>query len=366
MIGSITPENSIWLQTHILEPYMEGSERIERAWEGKEIPSFIDHSFSFKERIVLLVKGSLLMIPLINTIVWIVMQVLGEKRLSDGCCLSSNSSTTPSLSESPPSSPTVSVESMTENETPLQPPASVAATIDTIPHTTSVASDNPEEQALAETPNIIPISLEPTVNEETFWYEEKIDTHKFEGEWVVTNSENEITVKKTSTYNNSTAIYSKNKGLQSIDNKVPCEKKSFKAHIRNDGKLEATALLNGKSKSEIFTVTDKGLWIQQPLFGFKNFALLPDKELKFFFIHPETLALVEMIAIKTGEEMVEGLGNLLKIKTNLNRFGGSVHTAFTWVDPKTGVTKKADCPALYIPYFMTIPHMTEILLPNHP
>jgi hypothetical protein len=228
------------------------------------------------------------------------------------------------------------------------------------------AEHTTEEARRGTSASITPILPKPAVIQQTFWYAEKIDTNEFEGKWTVEKSEDQTTIKKTSPYNNSNTIYNKDGHLQFIENRVPSEKKTFEAAIQKDGTLQVTASLNGNPKSETLKIADKGVWIQQPLFGLQNFARSSAQEVEFFFVHPEKLTLVEMRAKKVREESIKGLGSLLRIEANLNDWRGRAHTAVTWVDPKTGFAKKADCPSLYIPFFITIPHMTEVFLPNHP
>jgi len=83
MIAAINPGNPVWLHTYVLLPFLEGLERFDYAWKGQDPLSFLDIPFSLKERVVLVAKGSLLMLPLINSIIWVAMETFGEPTLTE-------------------------------------------------------------------------------------------------------------------------------------------------------------------------------------------------------------------------------------------------------------------------------------------
>ncbi|MBU6446636.1 MAG: hypothetical protein KGQ49_04490, partial [Verrucomicrobia bacterium] len=66
----LLPVNEEWCHSYILEPYAEGVEYLNLFWEGVD-RSLEKNCLSLTDRVVCLLKGTLLMIPLLNTIIWI-------------------------------------------------------------------------------------------------------------------------------------------------------------------------------------------------------------------------------------------------------------------------------------------------------
>ena len=81
---SLSPLNREWFYALIIQPYKEGVERINLFFSGVNPLTFELHKLTLKERVISLISGILLMVPLINTIVWITMQTFGHPQfLSD-------------------------------------------------------------------------------------------------------------------------------------------------------------------------------------------------------------------------------------------------------------------------------------------
>ena len=78
MAAAITPLNREWFYATTIQPFKEGAERINLAFNGVDALSLELRSLSLKERIIRLITGILLMIPLVNTIIWIAMQTFGQ------------------------------------------------------------------------------------------------------------------------------------------------------------------------------------------------------------------------------------------------------------------------------------------------
>ncbi|PIS02669.1 MAG: hypothetical protein COT85_01165 [Chlamydiae bacterium CG10_big_fil_rev_8_21_14_0_10_42_34] len=77
----ICPIDRQWIHTFLLEPYLQGCEMVNRAWKGIDFHSLVQRPFSLKERIVFWFTGSALMIPLINSVIWISWQTLGAPEI---------------------------------------------------------------------------------------------------------------------------------------------------------------------------------------------------------------------------------------------------------------------------------------------
>jgi hypothetical protein len=87
MISALRPVHAEWLHTFVVQPFMEGAQRVNRAWRGFNVHSLNRTLLSLKERIVSFAIGLILLLPLISTIVWIVWQTFGRpEKLSDPYC----------------------------------------------------------------------------------------------------------------------------------------------------------------------------------------------------------------------------------------------------------------------------------------
>lgn len=75
---TIYPVDQRWIQTYLLEPYSEGSKRIFEAWKGATSDDYCPTPLSLKTRTVYLLSGSLLMLPLVNSVIWIFWKTFGD------------------------------------------------------------------------------------------------------------------------------------------------------------------------------------------------------------------------------------------------------------------------------------------------
>ena len=74
----LLPVTKEWTHTHLLEPFLEGSERLNRAWQGVDFHSLGQKPLSLKDRVISLLVGTILMIPLINVIIWVTWETFGH------------------------------------------------------------------------------------------------------------------------------------------------------------------------------------------------------------------------------------------------------------------------------------------------
>src|SRR3989344_5738573 len=83
---NIYPVDRFWIHTYVLEPYAQGCELINRAWNG--IGSSLEQNrLSLRDRIVCWIQGITLMLPLLNTIIWLAWQTFGQpEKLADPFC----------------------------------------------------------------------------------------------------------------------------------------------------------------------------------------------------------------------------------------------------------------------------------------
>lgn len=85
MLDALVPLSSRNLFVYIVQPHIEGAERINRAFWGIDSHSLAQSRLTMKERVVSLIAGLVLtFFVLVNNIVWIAWQVLGHpETLSD-------------------------------------------------------------------------------------------------------------------------------------------------------------------------------------------------------------------------------------------------------------------------------------------
>lgn len=82
----ICPVDREWIHDHIMEPYLQGAELCKIAWSGED-KSLKPNPLSSKERVIYWLQGASLMIPFVNTIIWIAWQTFGTpEKLFDPFC----------------------------------------------------------------------------------------------------------------------------------------------------------------------------------------------------------------------------------------------------------------------------------------
>lgn len=321
---SINPGSKSFLYNYITTPHLEGRKNLKQAWNATTCP--------YKDRVFLAVKGILLIIPLVNTITWIAIQAL-----------SAGNPSTQSLSEP---SDTKQSTLPTDSKTPNGYDNSTAIDIDDFLKESEV------------------VDIEDFLKEsEKFTYKETVGDQSFRAEWEITTLDDQpIGLKKTSHpyYNETTSTYCPKKGLVafvSIDKKMKLLAKKI-----NETTIQITTTepIHGEPNTKFYKIPKNHVWIQQPIIGFKQFVQSKDTKIQFFIVTPHH-GIQTCSGEKTDLEEVDGLGTLQKIELTLEpsfvRFKGEA-----WADPKTGITKKAICPSI----FMFSPKMSEEHLPSDP
>lgn len=87
MLQAITPIDAEWMHAFVVQPFAEGAERLDRAWLGINTFSVNPTHLTLEERVISLIAGMCLMLPLINTIIWIAWQTFGKpERLTTRFC----------------------------------------------------------------------------------------------------------------------------------------------------------------------------------------------------------------------------------------------------------------------------------------
>jgi len=76
----LSPIRADWIEEFVIAPFNEGTERLNKAFQGVDLDSLKMAPLSWKERAVFLVQGIFLtFFPLFNTLVWIFMKTFGSE-----------------------------------------------------------------------------------------------------------------------------------------------------------------------------------------------------------------------------------------------------------------------------------------------
>ncbi len=303
----ICPVDRHWIHTYIIAPFLEGCERINQAWNGVD-NSLEANSLSLTDRVILWIQGMALMVPLLNTIIWIAWCIFGSpEKYADSFCPEIESA------QLPPPIPEI----------------------------------------------IIPIGEEVEEGEEIeqFGYTETVDKIPIRTSWVVEKFPDEIVATQNAREFSSYSVYEPGYTLKELH--YQCGPK----------KIDLTRIRNSEIMVEIFNgpelITQKVIeiprdhlpWIQQRAIGFKPFILSDANEMLFYAVIPEYPTLIgraisrlalkaapfimKVKAIKKGQEEVAGFGQLLKVEIE-STMGWPYNTVKSelWFDPETGSLKR--------------------------
>ncbi len=84
---TISFPNKKWLQAHVVQPYIEGAERLNRVWAERDFRSIRPIGFTLKERVISLLTGTLLLFPFFNAFFWKAWETFGNPEiLSEPFC----------------------------------------------------------------------------------------------------------------------------------------------------------------------------------------------------------------------------------------------------------------------------------------
>ena len=303
MVQLITPMSSKDLFTFVLQPYLEGAERLNRAFQGVDFHSLTYATFNWKERLVFLITGlALALLPFVNLVIWLAWQTFG------------------------------SPEILSDPFIPLSPPP---ARIPSAPAPSIQEASEPKIEAKASAP-VQPLQEKPR-RIETFSYLESSKSFRAETKWKLEFSPEGIQVQADSNRERTVARYHSDWEIQEYH----CFHKAAELHIflKENRRLHVRGIKEGVVEEREYKLAKPYPWLQQPTLGFKNFIL--DKERKsvhFYAIRPDNLDLVEVCAEKTGESDWEGLIKVeMKMVHFLLRY---FREGELWFDPKTAQLRK--------------------------
>ncbi len=314
----ICPVSPQCLHTYLLEPFLEGVERVNLAWQGVRfhqvaaVPPKID----LKERLILLVVGAVLLLPFINNVVWAFWQVFGTpEKLSD-----------PYVPETKPPPPS-----------PPPPPA-----------------PRPGHARRATLVYLPPLASPPEKKEvETFVFLEDHPTQKGKKIEVTTDLQSDgafTRITQQSALEHSQSVYGSNGSIITYQHQAG--DRNFLISL-NDGKLDTTLT---RANNKTFKLQAGYSWIQQPIFGFRKFLSSDQESIHFYCVLPENPignwleappVLLKASATKKGKENLPGIGEVIKVivaPTELPYSAG--RAGILWFDPETHILKKFIVPGM--------------------
>jgi len=312
MIQALCPVSPQWVHSFVIEPYLEGCERVNRAWQGVDFHSLTRAPLFFKERIWEWLKGTLLLTPIVGGLFWLLWQTFGSpSKWSDPYC--------PEINQLPP----VHVVE--------QPPLPVAQPIAAPPAPAAVPVVQPDPGG---------------AQIEQFSFNEARESFVMKTNWKIKNSPHVIIAYKNCEKSKSTSRYSPGWAIQDFYEQEMVSGKF--CHFKLIDPQHIEVIISEGNIHKTHKLDKPFPWIQQPTIGFKNFVLSNEKELSFYGIRPDNGELILMMAKKMGEEDIPGLGRVVKLRTGIHPSSWLYYSPINlirselWLDPQTGILRKLE------------------------
>ncbi|MBS0625825.1 MAG: hypothetical protein JSS32_07235 [Verrucomicrobia bacterium] len=298
-----------WIHDYITQPFNEGEERGWRGIFGVNRHLLSKPKISLKDRVVYLVVGFFLMVPLIGTIIWIAMRFFSNPEFLSA----------PFVHRTTPD-PRFSVEIKDSRKQPMRRLVHQSSS------NLSLSGVHRSARA-AKTTKKTPIR--PTLPKSAIYFDERKKGAKIKADWTFEKKGEELFTAKSHSAEATTESHYLNNRIQQYH---------YTSHT-GQGELILTLLgksihLQGKRATknseeiEEFTkdypIGDTP-WIQQTTLGFQEFILSDEQELEFYGIHPEEFTLTTLKAVKKGIETLDGHGEVRHMQIRL-------HSVLTVVD----------------------------------
>jgi|GEM_PF-5357034 len=380
MIGSIYSKSFNCCHTcfnYLTHPYLEGFEKLKLAWKGKENLSSQQIRLSLKERMISVIQGTLLMIPVINMIVSIAM----KRFEATNTIQPSSSFLTPTFIEDE--------EEEEEEEilpTPTIPPGIQTESLSSVPEITQqsiaesqVIETSNTEQIEPQITSPIPQLPKPTtvvtapkppsnIKTEHHVYDELVDEVLFKADWNIKITSKKIQVIKNSGYSSSKSHYDLNWNLKDLTITYHTKKEQFTFIVENN-KVQATKVNINKNKtvSKIIEIPENYTLIQQPLLGLRPFIQSSALKMDCCLID-DSLDLQKGYVEKIGYEEKANL-LLRKIKSICWYKMASlvpslpITMGYVWADEKIGIVRELEIFKRDTP---VIPHTIDTFVPPNP
>lgn len=316
-----------WVHEHVKRPYLEGFERIQRAWHGVDFHSIYTPRLTWKDRAVSLLAGLLLLIPFFNAVVWKGWETLGKPEIL---------SSTYDPGDAPP-----------PIDADAPPQEAVEIHVERAP---------PPAPAAAPAPAGVPLEVDQFQHSES----NQGDPAPVVCDWRVERYPDRIFISKHSSVETVAARYSPEWVLQDYDLVSADGQSHFHARLAGR-KIHLSATDPTHHIVKDLVLKEPYPWIQQSTFGLRQFAVNPrERQFNFYGINPIDLSLAHIVARKEGEEEVAGFGRLLKIKLSLTGLKSLVWSGHLWADPHTGHVRKLESKIAFRPL------TTILFVQNHP
>lgn len=301
-----------WLHEEVLRPYLEAIERLIRAWRGVDFHSIFQNKFSWKERIISLIVGVLLLIPLFNIAVWKGWVAFGNPEVL-----------------SPPFASGAGYK-----EFLFSTPSERLLQMDDAPAEVAAAPPPPVEEAA-----ILPFKTE------RMDYLENEGKGDLQAHWKIDHFSDRIEVWKKRSDETVYSRYTPKWELQEYKFESADHKKFLHATLHGR-KINIIAGEPGRHGKKVLPLKDHHPWAQQPNFFFRVFAESKDRQWHFYGLNPVNVSLVHCIAEKKEKEECGEQG----IKIESTGTGFYVWLKYkAWLDPITKNLKKFVC---------KLPHLT--------
>lgn len=326
-----------WLHEFVLRPYLEGAERLTRAWRGVNFHSIYQNQIPWKQRIVSILTGLLLLLPFVNLVIWCFWETFGKPEILTTPCRLAREEKFPlfeTARDLPP--PNEEQKACPQNSAPAQPihrdvqvPAPEASGV--------LSSENREIPPAPPSPS--PASQEAEERIERLRFSDTNEKGAHFSDWKVELFPDRAIVIKVAKESRITAIYNPDWHLQEFDYATSNHEHM---HIRlHDRKLHIVGKTPEGGERKVEHLLEKDYpWVQQPTFGLKKFILSQDKILHFYGVNPRDYSLIELTAKKIKLEELEGFGKLLKIEVRLAGLRAFLWKAEIWLHPETGIIHK--------------------------
>ncbi len=311
MTNAIQQSTTIaFLQEIIYKPFAEGGERINRAIEGVNLHHIQHPKMNLLDRGWSLLVGVCLMMPVINSILWICMKIFGNPEiLSEPFTPDSPQAPELGLEEIVVEDPGIAPPQKAFN---VEPPRGMPLSIREMKYRGRVSLKSEETENVKETNSnwkfeTYPDTYYVTSDDETMHSETSFDLNWNQKTHFIKMGETSVRIQRIF---NSLIVTGFHNGEQ-IDRKLELRNESYP-------------------------------WIQQPTTGFRPFVLSTDKTLRFYGVHPIEHVIRECFAEKE-DDILEPYGKVTKVSFKFNdvSFGMFFNELRTrlghcWFDPENG------------------------------
>lgn len=303
----IFPVDREWVYTFVLEPYAQGCEYLELFWKGVD-RSLQQNPLLLTDRIVCLLKGALLMVPLINTIIWIAWQTFGSpEQLADPYC--------PEIDD----------------------PFNILPPPEIIIHR--------------------PDGRGPEGPVEHFGYIESVNNSPIRTAWTLETFPDVLIATQNALEFSTNSIYNPDFSLKELHYQYGGKRVDLVRRDADGRSQVEVQLAEGRNPpvSKIVELPQDGKpWIQQRAIGFRPFIQSEEQELEFYGVIPEypplvgwllrwleaTPFLMKFKLRKIGEEVVDGERLMKAEMIAMKGWPYNTNKSEMWFDPATGALRR--------------------------